>query len=240
MRFLITNDDGIEADGIIRLAKTASRLGEVWVIAPNRERSANSQCITIGRAFEVYEFDFPVPNVHAYAVDGTPADCIRMGVDCVMTERPDYILSGVNYGLNTGYDCAYSGTLGAAFEGLMQGIPSIALSTKFDGPHEVEDAYMYEILKELIEKPAPKGAVWNVNFPGCPLSEFKGKLYDRSVADAHVFDDHYKVVEHTDRGFMVRAFGTPTPTDTLPKDSDAFASRTGYISIGPAYLVSAR
>lgn len=240
MRFLITNDDGIGADGIIRLAKVALELGEVWVIAPNSQRSANSQCITIGHAFEVCEYDFPLDVAKAYAVDGTPADCIRMGVDCLMPKRPDFILSGINDGLNTGYDCAYSGTLGAAFEGLMAGIPSMALSTKYNAVHDVEDKYMKEVLKELMETAPPKGAVWNINFPGCTLEDYKGKLYDRTVADAHVFDDHYNVVENTEKGFMVRAVGTPTPVDILPKESDAFASRSGYISIGPAYLVSSR
>ena len=240
MRFLIVNDDGIGSEGIRRLAAAALNMGEVWVIAPSTQRSAGSQSITIGRPFEVCAYDFPLDGVHAFAVDGTPADCVRMGIDHLMPAFPDYVLSGVNDGLNTGYDCSYSATIGGAFEALMHGIPSIAFSTEYDKPHEVEDAYMLDLLKELMDRPAPKNALWNINFPGCSMSEFKGVLYDRTVADAPVFEDHYFVEEETENGVMLKAYGKLVPTDTLPQDSDAYAVRLGHISVGPVYLITAR
>ncbi|MBO6215208.1 MAG: 5'/3'-nucleotidase SurE [Lachnospiraceae bacterium] len=240
MRFLIVNDDGIQADGIRRLAMTAAKLGEVWVIAPSSQRSAASQSITLSKPFLVSEYDFGGPIKKAYSVDGTPADCVRMGLDILMDERPDFILSGVNNGLNTGYDCGYSGTDGAAMEGLFSGVQAMAFSTQSDMPHEAEDKYMLQILKELVDNPAPKGAIWNVNFPGGLIGDCKGVKYDRKVGDTHIFIDHYRKLDDLPGGFMVEAYGTPVAKEELPEDSDIYAVRNGYVSVGPLYAVSAR
>ena len=107
-KILITNDDGIKSSGIIRLAKAAQKYGEVWVVAPDSQRSAASHSLTLHGTFDVYEADFPVEGVRAYAISGTPADCIRVGVLNIMPEKPDVIFTGINFGYNAGSDVQYS------------------------------------------------------------------------------------------------------------------------------------
>ena len=113
-KILITNDDGIYSDGIIRLAQTAKEFGEVWVVAPESQRSAMSHSITLRHPIEAWNVDFPVEGVHAYACDGTPADCVRIGVLNIVPGKPDNVFSGINYGYNVASDIQYSATAGAA------------------------------------------------------------------------------------------------------------------------------
>ena len=128
MNILITNDDGINAQGIAVLARAAAEFGQVTLVAPARQCSAMSHRITLGRPLRLEQVDFPVPQVEAYSLDGTPADCVKAALDAILTERPDVVLSGINHGYNVGFDVAYSGTVGAAMEALMNGISAIALS----------------------------------------------------------------------------------------------------------------
>ena len=130
-RFLLTNDDGIQSDGLYRLAKTASEFGEVYVVAPDDQRSAASHSITLRNSIEVHPYDMGIENVHAFSCSGMPADCIRVGLLSVMHEKPDVIMSGINFGYNLATDIQYSATLGAAFEGECQGFLSIAFSLFF-------------------------------------------------------------------------------------------------------------
>ena len=116
-KILITNDDGIESDGLIRLVKEAIKYGEVLVVAPVEQRSASSHCISLHSPIDIFPHAFPVEGVKAYSCRGTPADCIRVGSVFIMTEKPDIVLSGINYGYNSATDIQYSGTCGAAFEG---------------------------------------------------------------------------------------------------------------------------
>ena len=148
-KILIVNDDGILADGLIRLAGTARAFGDVWVVAPETQRSAASHSISLHDAVDVWPVGFPVEGVHAFACSGTPGDCVRIGSQNVMPERPDVVLSGINRGHNVASDIQYSATAGAAFEAAFQGIPGIALSEGASGSHEVTDHYLPEVLKEL-------------------------------------------------------------------------------------------
>lgn len=125
-KILITDDDGIFADGIIRLAETAKSFGEVWVVAPESQRSAASHSITLKSSVDAWRVDFPVEGVHAYACDGTPADCVRIGVLNIVPGKPDHVFSGVNHGYNLTSDIQYSATAGAAFEAAFQKIHTIA------------------------------------------------------------------------------------------------------------------
>lgn len=127
-KILITNDDGIDSDGIIRLAKIAVEFGEVWVVAPESQRSAMSHSVTLRHGIEAWKVDFPVSGVHAYACDGTPADCVRIGVLNIVPGKPDHVFSGINYGYNVASDIQYSATAGAAFEAAFQKVHTIAFS----------------------------------------------------------------------------------------------------------------
>ncbi len=191
-KILITNDDGINADGLIRIAKAAKELGEVWVVAPDSERSAASHSVTLRHSFEVWKTDFPVEGVHAYACEGLPVDCVRVGVLNIVPGRPDMVFAGINYGYNVATDIQYSATAGAAFEAAFQGCHAIAFSEGAVPDHEVTDKYLPEIMKELENKLLTKNQIWNVNFPGCPVSECRGILYNTSVSDDCFYKDRYK------------------------------------------------
>ena len=231
MRILITNDDGIEAAGIVRLAKAAKEFGEVWVVAPESQRSAASHSISLHSAIDIYPYDeFPIDGVHAYSCSGTPGDCVRVGGLNVMPEKPDVVLSGINFGLNVASDIQYSATAGAAFEATFQGYHAIAFS---EGCHfqDVTDKYIREILKRLLDLPLKPGHIHNVNFPDCPLSDCKGILYNRTVSQGMFYKDHYNVVEELDDGgirYMVEGVYTPEAEE----DSDYHAVLNNYVSVG--------
>ena len=195
MRILITNDDGIEAEGIIRLAAAAAAFGEVWVVAPDRGRSAASHCITLHSPIDIFPHEFPVPGVHAFSCTGMPADCVRVGSLSVMPEKPDVVLSGINYGHNVASDIQYSATIGAALEASFQGIRGIALSEGADPDHSVTDAYLLPVLEKWIGSGIPEGQILNINFPKCPLAECRGILEDRTVSKSVPFTDRYREIE---------------------------------------------
>ena len=232
MKILITNDDGIYADGIVRLAKAAREFGEVWIIAPEKERSAASHSITLRHALDVYPVnDFPVDGVRAYSCSGTPADCVRVGSLGVMPEKPGIVISGINKGYNMASDIQYSATAGAAFEAAFQGYHPISVSEGFDDMHEVTDRYLTEVLDKVINSPIPRGYIHNINFPGCPLAECRGILYDRKVSPGMYFSDTYDHIEELENG-GVRYMIHGTPTMTAEEGSDFRAILDNYVSVG--------
>lgn len=129
MKILITNDDGIDASGLRKLAEIVVKLSdEVYVVAPSGQRSAVSHSITVGKALRVRQVPFPVGVKAAYSCSGMPADCVKAAVHAILQERPDVVISGINKGYNMGYDTVYSGTVAAAREAVYQGIKGIAVS----------------------------------------------------------------------------------------------------------------
>ncbi|MFP5354167.1 MAG: 5'/3'-nucleotidase SurE, partial [Gemmatimonadota bacterium] len=176
MRFLCTNDDGILAHGLDCLVRAAEQIGEVTVVAPDREQSATSHSLTLHHPLR------PVRRgEHRYQVDGTPTDCVMLAVEALMEQRPDFVLSGINHGQNMGEDVLYSGTVSAAMEGLALGIPSIALSfaggdlradiAKLDEQVEI----LVPLLRHLTSLPVfPAGTLLNVNLPPVRADEVRG------------------------------------------------------------------
>lgn len=229
-KILITNDDGIEADGLIRLAAAAAEFGEVWVVAPDGERSSMSHSITLHSSFELWESRFPVPGIHAFSCSGTPGDCVRIGVLNVVPGRPDYLFAGINYGFNTATDLQYSATVGAALEGAFQGIQSTAFSEDACRNHEVTDHYLTEIIAELVGQPLPSGQIWNVNFPGCPLEQCRGILRDRKVSSGCYYRDSYQQSLLPSGRYACRVNGTREYEAEEGTDLRAVFDR--YISIG--------
>ena len=145
-KILITNDDGISSDGLVRLARAALRFGEVWIVAPDGQRSAVSHSVSLRRSIDAWKTDFPVPGVRAFACDGMPADCVRIGTLNIVPGGADAVFSGINYGYNLASDIQYSATAGAAFEAAFQGIHTIAFSEDASPLHEVTDRYLDEII----------------------------------------------------------------------------------------------
>ena len=234
MKILVVNDDSINSPGIALLAKAAAEFGEVTVVAPANQCSAMSQKISIHDAMKVEKVeDFPAPVKAAYKVGGTPADCVKVALHYILEEKPDYVFSGINDGYNVGYDIAYSGTLGAAFEAVMNGIPAMAFSSTMNEALHIAEANLVSVIKELIEAGQARGEVWNVNFPAGKPNELKGILRDRKIAQIQFYSEDYLQIKNEDGTVSLKAVGTPlTNCDNVPAGTDVEAVITGYISIG--------
>ena len=229
-KILITNDDGIEADGIRRLAMAAREFGEVYVVAPSGERSASSHCITLRSPMDIYPFDFPVEGVTAFSCTGTPADCVRAGILNVMEEKPYAVLCGINHGYNAASDVQYSGTVGAAFEASFQGCLGIALSESSNGPHDVTDAFLREILEETLAHPLPDGQIFNINFPGCSLDACRGILRNRKLSKKMPFRDAYITKDPLPGGGR-RIIVEGHYNEEAEESTDRQALLNGYVSV---------
>ena len=160
MRILAVNDDGIRSPGLAALVRAVSGFGEVWVVAPSEQCSGMSQKLSLFNEMPLREADFPVPVMGAWSLGGTPADCVKVALDHLLDFKPDYVFSGVNDGWNAGYDIAYSGTIGACYEAVMNGIPAIAFSAQGRGDLEIAEEYMLPLARELMQrgqKPRKRG-----------------------------------------------------------------------------------
>jgi 5'-nucleotidase len=172
---LITNDDGINFVGIKKLKEALAPLGEIWIVAPDAERSAVGHAITITtplRVNEVYIDD----SLFGYSVNGTPADCVKLAVSELLPRKPDIVVAGINPGENTAMNVLYSGTVSAATEGVIQGIPSVAVSVasfKYR-EYDVAQTFIRSLAAEVLEKGLPPGTLLNVNIPPLPKEKIKG------------------------------------------------------------------
>ena len=225
MRILVTNDDSITSEVLLPLAKWAKQFGEVTVVVPKYEQSGKSHCIEIHKAFEVKQVPFGDPDIKAYTVDSSPADCVRYAIEGMNLEF-DFIISGINRGLNLGVDMLYSGTVGAVFEAACFNIPAIALSTE-PGGFEESMAALEEIKEFFIKHDLmKKNSLYNVNIPkgqkGIRITRMGGRYFA---------DD-----------FLPQGNDMYLPTGkSVWKDSgdysiDTNAALTGYISILPLTL----
>jgi 5'-nucleotidase len=176
MRILLTNDDGIQAPGIIALKKTLDKLGQVFVVAPERPRSASGHAITLHKPLRLSEQTLPDGSI-GWACSGTPTDCVTLGWDVVLDSQVDLVVSGINAGPNLGWDVTYSGTVAAAIEGAILGAPAIAVSVAGEKePFNFTPAAEFTL--RLAEKVAEHGmeqwTLLNVNVPAIPESEIGG------------------------------------------------------------------
>lgn len=231
MRILIVNDDGIRSPGIIRLAELAAEFGEVWVIAPDGERSASSQRITVRDRISVNAVDFPGPVKKAWSISGTPADCVKVGLAHILDFKPDYVFSGINNGYNAGGDVLYSGTVGAAIEALVQGIPAIAYSVEMGAPWGALNEHISPVTRKLLDMKISPEELWNVNFPGIEKEECAGVLWDRTVAPWQFYENTYEAYE-TESGIELLAGGIRHLPPEKEDDSDLCALSRNYVSIG--------
>ena len=235
-KIMLTNDDGIFTDGMERLARAASKLGEVWIVAPDSERSGKSHAASFHNSIEAWEVDYPVPGVRAFASTGTPADCVRIGLLNIIPGSAEFVFSGINYGFNLATDLQYSATVGAAFEAAFQKKHVIAFSEDASPVHEVTDRYLEEIMIELMEKPLEADQIWNVNFPSCTLSECRGILRDRKTFLGEFYRDRYNEtkLENGRISFMVEGVRNWEGEE----GTDLKAILDNYVSIGRANNIS--
>lgn len=225
---LISNDDGIRSEGIKRLASALRRVGTVYVVAPDRERSAAGHSLTLHRPLRVDEV-----GLRMYAVDGTPTDCVSIAVNRILPVRPDLLVSGINRGGNLGEDITYSGTVSAAMEGTLMGIPSIAVSlvARADFDFTVAAAFSARLSRIILKKGLPKDTLLNVNVPN--VSKVKGCRITRH-GKRHFSDT---VVEKLDpRGRKYYWIGGEMTHWEGGTDTDFYAISKGRISITPLHL----
>ncbi len=195
MRILISNDDGIFATGIRKLAErlAAEKDFEVFVVAPDRERSATGHALTLHKPLRVEEVDL-APNVKgAWAVTGTPSDCVKFAVIALLKQKPDIVISGINNGANLGNDVLYSGTVSAAMEGAFLHIPSIAVSlvTKQEKKHwETAADFVAELIHCVPKAGLQPGCLLNVNVPSAPMAEISG--YAITKLGYRLYNDHFE------------------------------------------------
>ncbi|OQM76780.1 5'/3'-nucleotidase SurE [Manganibacter manganicus] len=179
MRILLTNDDGIHAEGLSSLEKIARQLSDdVWVVAPEMDQSGYAHSLSISEPLRLRKID-----ARHFAVRGTPTDCVIMGVRKILPAMPDLILSGVNSGANVADDVTYSGTVAGAMEGALLGVPSFAISQAYSYidedryvPYGTTEALAPALLKKLLARPLPEGVLINVNFPNCAPEEVAGTV----------------------------------------------------------------
>jgi 5'-nucleotidase len=236
MLLLCSNDDGILARGLSCLERAARPLGEVFVVAPDREQSATSHSLTLHHPLRPVQL-----GENRWQVDGTPTDCVMLAIEQLMPRRPDFVLSGINHGPNMGEDVLYSGTVAAAMEGLALGVPSIAVS--FAGRETIgaKESLLDEVveplnklLAHLTSLPAfPAHTLFNVNIPGIPVAQIKGvkltKLGRRTFSDS--------IAKMKDPwGRPIFWIGGGSVTWTAEEGTDVAAVREGYISVTPLHL----
>ena len=230
MRILLVNDDGYSAKGIYHLAKAAKKLGEVWIVAPRTQCSAMSHKIHFRKKFLIRKEQI-LDDIPAFSVDGTPADCVKVAVNHIMPEKPDIVFSGINDGYNTGIDILFSGTVAAAMESLLQGIPAIAFSMGRKGDYADAEQLVLPVFEMLQEQSIDTNEIWNVNFPPCRLDEIRGILFDRLPANEKPYDDSQYIASPVEDGVW-EAEQQMQWTTTQEEGTDLDAVRNNYISVG--------
>jgi len=231
LRILVTNDDGIDSEGILALARALERVAEVWVVAPDREQSAVSHSLTMGRPLRRKRVKALGPRY--FAVNGTPTDCVLLGVNKILPERPSLIASGINKGENLGDDITYSGTVSAAIEGTILGIPSFAISLVSRNHYHFAHAaaFAVRLSSNLLRAGLPKNTFLNVNVPG----KKKPKSYKITRMGKRIYGD--PVQEMIDcRGKKYYIIGGNVPGYADTEDSDFKAIAQDFISITPLHL----
>lgn len=165
---MISNDDSISAPGLFELVDVASKYGDVWVVAPAQPHSGQSSALTVGAPLKIKEVPSDKEGVRLFTVDGTPVDCVKLGLHAIVPRKPDFLLSGINHGSNSGTAIIYSGTMGAVLEGSMEQIPSVGFSLlhhsmKADFSLGIE--FVDKIVADVVSNGLPEGICLNVNIP---------------------------------------------------------------------------
>src|SRR5262249_5522799 len=187
MRILLTNDDGIAAPALAQLKRVLSPFGRVITIAPDRNQSASSQSLTLHRPLRISEVA-----EDTYSVDGTPTDCVLVAFHGQLGEPPDFVVSGINHGPNMGEDVFYSGTVAAAIEGVLQGVPGVAASLVTRAPSDFQRPadIVGSLVRQVLERGLTRRLLLNINIPFLPDGELKGvkmtRLGTRLYADTLV------------------------------------------------------
>lgn len=236
MYILITNDDGYQSEGLAALRAALSEVGEVVVVAPDRNWSAAGHYRKLFDPLRAWEGALP-DGSPALLCDGTPADCVALAIMGLLPRKPDLVVSGVNLGANLGTDLLYSGTVAAAMEGIVFGVPGIAVSQlhKKDQPWDFRaaQAAVVQVVAKVAEHGLPAGILLNMNVPARPPEEVRGirvaRLGRRSYRDE-------LVVRNDPRGRPYYWIDGSDPEDHAEEGTDVNAVADGYVSLTPAHM----
>jgi 5'-nucleotidase len=230
VNILLTNDDGVQSPGLRVLGAELAALGSVTVVAPDRDQSATSHSLTLQRPLRIHRH-----GEREFSIDGTPTDCVLIAFHGLLDQKPDLVVSGINHGPNMGEDVFYSGTVAAAIEGSMQGVPAIAASL---ATHEAADFVApARFVRRLVEAIAKRGlggkAVLNVNLPHRPWETVQGVRFTR--LGTRVYSD--TLIEKTDpRGRAYYWIGGQDPVWASHEGTDFHAVEHGHVSVTPLSL----
>ena len=227
MWFLLSNDDGYLSPGLRHLAESLKALGEVTVVAPDRDRSGASNSLTLKRPLRVYQ-----ANNGFYYVDGTPTDCVHLGATGLMSREPDMVIAGINRGPNLGDDVHYSGTVAAAMEGRFLGYPALAVSlVSFDAKHiSTASSVVVQLINDMQARPLPQDTILNINVPDVPYDKLAGFRATR-LGLRHKSEP---VIRSQDpNGEPIYWVGPPGPEQDAGEGTDFDAVRNDYVSVTP-------
>ncbi|HHQ4930290.1 TPA: 5'/3'-nucleotidase SurE [Aeromonas hydrophila] len=226
MRILVSNDDGVHAEGIRALSEALAACGEVIVVAPDRNRSGASHSLTLEVPLRVTR----IAETGYHAVKGTPTDCVHLAVNELVRPEPDMVVAGINHGANLGDDVIYSGTVAAATEGRHLGFPSLAISLVGKTHFATAAHYAAQLVKGMMVHPLPADQILNVNVPDLPLDQIKGirvtRLGNRHRAESVICSED-------PRGQPIYWIGPPGSQQDAGDGTDFTAIEQGYVSITP-------
>ena len=226
MRILVSNDDGVHAEGIRALSEALAACGEVIVVAPDRNRSGASHSLTLEVPLRVTR----IAETGYHAVKGTPTDCVHLAVNELVRPEPDMVVAGINHGANLGDDVIYSGTVAAATEGRHLGFPSLAISLVGKTHFATAAHYAALLVKGMMVHPLPADQILNVNVPDLPLDQIKGirvtRLGNRHRAESVICSED-------PRGQPIYWIGPPGSQQDAGEGTDFAAIEQGYVSITP-------
>ena len=230
---LISNDDGIDAPGIFALALEMKKIARVTIVAPDRQQSAVGHAITMNYPLRAIPFR-KNGEFFGYAVDGTPADAVKLGVRFLLKEKPDLLMSGINHGSNTAINILYSGTVSAATEGTVLGIPSIAVSltTHDQADFSYAARFAARLARRVVEEGLPHGTLLNVNVPAVPEEKICGVRITRQGNSS--WEDTFDVRRDPAGREYFWLTGSMAIKDTDP-DTDQIAVRENWISVTPIH-----
>jgi len=227
---LLTNDDGIHSEGIVTLSRHLSDKHEVYMVAPERERTCVAHSVTLHKPLRIREV-----SRGAYATNGTPADCVLLAVNVILPRRPDFVISGINTGPNMGQDVNYSGTVAAAREGAFLGIPSMAVSVCAREGFLFEDAAAVacSVVDGLQGKDFPGGTLVNINIPNVPREKLRGFSVTR--LGKRIYNDiiHERVDPRGSKYYWIGGNGEKYERR---RGTDFYAVEKGFISVTPLCL----
>ncbi|MDH5203164.1 MAG: 5'/3'-nucleotidase SurE [Nitrospirota bacterium] len=231
---LVANDDGIHSPGITALFRAMKELGDAYIIAPDRERSAASHSLTLHKPLKVEKI-----NEYTYSINGTPTDCVILGVNKLLPEKPALVVSGINKGGNLGDDITYSGTVSAAIEGTIMGIPSFAISLFIEEEHasplhfDTASDFAVKIGRYILEKSLPHNTLLNINVPNVPKNKILGVKFTRQ--GKMFYNNSIKDIIDP-KGKKHYWIGGSQPYIKHGDNTDIQAIHEGYISITPVNI----